>query len=99
MDVNTILEYISQGRTDFILKLMRMPNWVDLLNKGQKKLQELSKQFDISARYLEALRAEINGYLQKPNRIKDFSCIDQTVIQNLEKVAKADYKEMHERIK
>lgn len=54
--------------------------------KNKKKLQELSKQFGISERFLEVLRAEINGYLQKPNRIKDFSCVDEDIVHGLEKL-------------
>lgn len=53
--------------------------------KDKSKLHELSKQFGISERFLEVLRAEINGYLQKPNRIKDFSCVNEDIILRLEK--------------
>ena len=52
--------------------------------KDKSKLYDFSKQFDIPERYLEVLRAEINGYLQKPNRIKDFTCIDEEITQKLE---------------
>lgn len=51
--------------------------------KDKSKLPDFSKQFDIPERYLEVLRAEINGYLQKPNRIKDFTCIDEEITQKL----------------
>ncbi len=54
--------------------------------KDKKKLPELSKQFGISERFLEVLRAEINGYLQKPNRIKDFSCVGESIVHGLEKL-------------
>ena len=37
MDAQKILEYISRGRTDFIIKLMQLSNWQELLNKGRIK--------------------------------------------------------------
>lgn len=37
MDKNTIFKFISQGRTDFIIKLMNEPNWLDLLDEGDTK--------------------------------------------------------------
>lgn len=66
--------------------------------KDKKKLQELSKQFGISARFLEVLRAEINGYQQKPNRIKDFSCIDEAVVHGLEKSGLKNTLKLYEEI-
>lgn len=54
--------------------------------KDKSKLSDLSKQFDIPERYLEVLRAEINGCLQKPNRIKDFMCIDENIVRKLENI-------------
>lgn len=54
--------------------------------KNKKKLPELAKQFGISEKFLEVLRVEINGYLQKPNRIKDFSCVDENIVHELEKL-------------
>lgn len=37
MEVQTILENISRGRTDFITELLKHPNWKDLLHQGQVK--------------------------------------------------------------
>ena len=37
MEINKILEYISCGRTDFILELMNKPNWKELLHEGKIK--------------------------------------------------------------
>ena len=37
MEQKTILEFISRGRTDFILELMKMPNWQVLLHEGAVK--------------------------------------------------------------
>jgi len=58
--------------------------------KNKKKLPELSRQFDIPVRFLEVLRAEINGYLQKPNKIKDFPDIDDEVAGKLERIGIKD---------
>jgi len=52
--------------------------------KDKSKLQELSQQFSLPERYLEVLRAELNGYRQKPNRIKDFPCIVENIVRKLE---------------
>lgn len=69
-----------------ILKKHKFQNLDELQKalKNKHKLQELSNQFGISVRYLEVLRAEINGYRQKPNRIKDFACIDEDIVHKLE---------------
>ena len=37
MEVKTILEYISRGRTDYVIDLMKQPNWQDLLQEGPVK--------------------------------------------------------------
>ena len=37
METNKILKHISQGRTDFIINLMKKSNWKELLNEGRIK--------------------------------------------------------------
>lgn len=37
MQTEKILEYISRGRTDFIIELMKQPNWTELLGQGRIK--------------------------------------------------------------
>lgn len=37
MDAQKILEYISRGRTDFVVELLQLENWQELLNKGRIK--------------------------------------------------------------
>src|SRR5687768_11432125 len=37
MEVETILDFISRGRTDFILHLLDKPNWKELLHQGTIK--------------------------------------------------------------
>ncbi|MCP5062961.1 MAG: DUF4332 domain-containing protein [Ignavibacteriae bacterium] len=74
---------------------------IDELQKALKdkgKISDLSKQFDIPERYLEVLRAEINGYLQKPNRIKDFTCIDEEITQKLETLGLKDTLKLYDEI-
>jgi ankyrin repeat protein len=36
-EVNKILDLISRGRTDFVVELMKKPNWKELLHKGSVK--------------------------------------------------------------
>ncbi len=74
---------------------------IDELQKALKtksKLAELSKKFGISERYLEVLRAEINGYLQKPNRIKDFICITEKTILKLEELGLKNTERLYEEV-
>ena len=49
MEADKILEYISRGRTDFILQLLHKPNWKELLTEGQvKPLQWLVYYNDVT---------------------------------------------------
>ncbi|HET9057837.1 MAG TPA: ankyrin repeat domain-containing protein [Chitinophagaceae bacterium] len=49
MEVEKILEFISRGRTDYILELMDNPNWKEVLYKGKiKPLQWLVYYNDIT---------------------------------------------------
>ncbi|MEX0274251.1 MAG: ankyrin repeat domain-containing protein [Flavobacteriaceae bacterium] len=49
MEESKIFELISRGRTDFIIELMKMPNWKALLNHGQiKPLQWLVYYNDVT---------------------------------------------------
>ncbi len=66
--------------------------------RDKNKLQELSKKFGISVRFLEVLRVEINGYLRKPNRIKDFSCIDEGIVLGLEKLGLKNTMKLYEEV-
>lgn len=50
MDADKILAYLSRGRTDYIVELMKIPNWVDLLQAGRvKPLQWLVYYNDTTA--------------------------------------------------
>lgn len=49
MDESEILEWISRGRTDFIIKLFSKSNWQELLNQGRiKPLQWLVYYNDVT---------------------------------------------------
>jgi ankyrin repeat protein len=49
MEIATILENISRGRTDFIIHLMKKPNWKSLLKEGAiKPLQWLVYYNDVT---------------------------------------------------
>ena len=37
MSENKILERISRGRTDFIINLLKLPNWQEILTQGAVK--------------------------------------------------------------
>ncbi len=53
--------------------------------KDKSKIQEFSKLSGLPAKYLEVLKRVVNGYRQKPNRIRDFSCISEDIFHRLEK--------------
>lgn len=54
--------------------------------KDKSKIQEFSIQSGLPAKYLQVLKTVVNGYRQKPNRIKDFSCISEDIFHKLEKL-------------
>jgi len=50
MEAEKIIDFISNGRTDFIFRLLKLPNWKDILNEGQiKPLQWLVYYNDTTA--------------------------------------------------
>ncbi len=52
--------------------------------KNKKKLQDFSKQSEISEDYLGTLIREVNGYRYRPNKIRDFPGVSENVILKLE---------------
>lgn len=49
MEASKIIELISRGRTDFIIKLIKKPNWKELLKEGRiKPLQWLVYYNDVT---------------------------------------------------
>ncbi len=54
--------------------------------KDKNKIREFSKQSGLPVDYLEVLKRVLNGYRQKPNKIKDFPCIPEVVSNKLAKL-------------
>ena len=46
MQTEIIVDLISKGRTDFILQLLKLSNWKDILNEGQVKLLQWLIYYD-----------------------------------------------------
>ena len=71
-----------------IIKNQHIENLDELLAalKDKDKIQEFSKQSGLPADYLEVLKRVVNGYKQKPNQIKDFTCIPEVVSNKLDKL-------------
>ncbi len=71
-----------------IVKNQYIENLDELLAalKDKDKIQEFSKQSGLPANYLEVLKRVVNGYRQKPNKIKDFTCIPEVVSNELDKL-------------
>ena len=52
--------------------------------RSKNKLQDFSKRSGIPEDYLKILIRNVNGYRQKPNRIKDFPDVSENLILKLE---------------
>ena len=70
-----------------IIKKSNIKNLEELLTtlKDKDKVKEFSKQTGLQENYLAVLKRVVNGYRQKPNRIKDFSCLTEDTVIRLEK--------------
>ncbi len=71
-----------------VIKKQHIENLDKLLAtlKDKDKIQEFSKQSGLPTNYLEVLKRAVNGFRQKPNRIKDFTCIPEVVANKLDKL-------------
>jgi hypothetical protein len=71
-----------------VIKKCNIKNLDELLIalKDKDKVQEFSKRSGLEEDYLAVLKRVVNGYRQKPNRIKDFTCITEKTVVKLEKV-------------
>ncbi len=54
--------------------------------KDKSKIQDFSSLSGLPVKYLEVLKRVVGGYRQKPNRIKDFSCISEDIVNKLKKL-------------
>lgn len=70
-----------------VIKKHNINNLDELLTafKDKTKIQEFSNKSGLPENYLAVLKRVVNGYRQKPNRLKDFVCIPETVVHKLEK--------------
>ncbi|MGD8779589.1 MAG: DUF4332 domain-containing protein [Ignavibacteria bacterium] len=71
-----------------VIKKCNIKNLDELLIafKDKGKVQGFSKQSGLQEDYLAVLKRVVNGYRQKPNRIKDFTCVTEDTVVKLEKV-------------
>lgn len=71
-----------------IIKKHNIKNLDELLIalKDKSKIQKFSTQSGLPSNYLEILKRMVNGYRQKPNKIKDFPCISEDIVRKLEKL-------------
>ena len=71
-----------------IIKKYNIENLDELLIalKDKDKIQKFSKESGLEEKYLVVLKRVLNGYRQKPNRIKDFICIAEKTVNKLEKL-------------
>ncbi len=71
-----------------IIKENNIKNLDEVLTalKDKDKIQKFSKQSGLQENYLSVLKRVVNGYRQKPNRIKDFTCVAEDTVVKLEKV-------------
>ncbi len=53
--------------------------------KDKNRIQEFSSLSGLPEDYLTVLKRVVNGYRQKPNKIKDFTCVSEDTVIKLEK--------------
>ena len=66
--------------------------------KDKSKIQEFSKQSGLPDNYLAVLKRVVNSYRQKPNRIKDFTCVGDDIVLKLEKIGIKNTLKLYEEI-
>ena len=90
-DINKNLDSIKKQNVKNLDELS-----IALKDKGE--IQEFSKLSGLPVKYLEVLKRVINGYKQKPNRIKDFTCIAEDVVHKLEEIGIKNTLKLYEKI-
>lgn len=83
-----------------VIKKHNINNLDELLTafKDKTKIQEFSNKSGLPENYLAVLKRVVNGYRQKPNRLKDFVCISETVVHKLEKSGVKNTLKLYEEI-
>ncbi len=66
--------------------------------KHKDRLQQFSQQSGLPEPYLNVLRRMINGYVRKPNKIKDFPETSEEIILRLEKKGIKNTRHLFEKI-
>ncbi|WP_296386934.1 DUF4332 domain-containing protein [Winogradskyella sp.] len=69
-----------------------------IILKDKSKIQEFSKKSGLPDNYLAVLKRVVNGYRQKPNRIKDFTCVSEDIVLKLEKIGIKNTLKLYEEI-
>ncbi|MGB5818178.1 MAG: DUF4332 domain-containing protein [Saonia sp.] len=73
-NLDTIKKYNIENLDELLIAL-----------KDKDRIQEFSKKSGLPENYLTVLKRVVKGYRPKPNRIKDFPCISENTIYELEK--------------
>ncbi|MBI9109503.1 MAG: DUF4332 domain-containing protein [Spirochaetales bacterium] len=94
-----ILEKNIEENLDAI-KNQNLKNLDELLTalKSKDNIKILSEKCGLPEKYLEVLKRVVNGYRQKPNRLKDFPVISEEVIEKLEKLGIKNTLKLYEMI-
>ncbi len=74
-NLDTIKKYNIKNLDDLLMAL-----------KDKDKVREFSKRSGLQEDYLAVLKRVVNGYQQKPNRIRDFTCVTEDTAVKLEKI-------------
>ncbi len=82
------------------IKKHNVSNLDELLSalKDKARLHAFSEQSGLPENYLAVLKRVVNGYRPKPNRIKDFPCIDEDIKGKLEALGLTNTLKLYERI-
>ena len=83
-----------------IIKNHKVSNLDELLLalKDKDKIHEFSKQTGLQEDYLVILKRVVNGYRQKPNAIKDFTCVTEDTVVKLAKAGIKDTLRLYDNI-
>jgi len=52
--------------------------------KSKPKLKKIAEKTGLGEKYLNALRLELNAYIEKPTKVKDFACLSDDIKSKLE---------------
>ncbi len=90
-DIDKNLDIIKKQNVDNLNELL-------LTLKDKDSIKIFSEKSGLSEKYLSVLKRVVCGYRPKPNRIKDFACIDEDVTNRLEKSGLKNTLKLYEKI-